>query len=586
MNNKAIQILRSSYKSTDNKIKEEKLLDGQLFYSKANRQLYIGDNSNYNNKSLGEILPIGSANLVPEKNGALRQLSAKNVDSEYEMGENAVSFGEDTSVTSGANNSIAAGKNSTIAGKTSFAFGENLSIKKDNQFVIGKYNDDGGEVASNDGESQSDVKSLFVIGDGDSTNRHNILSVEQGKVTLSDATIHANTGTDGNITINTNNFKMYNSGELTTISLQNNTFLIEGKSSTRSTTVNTLLKAYNNNVDIGPNSTTTIGANTSITASKFDCKCGQVELSGKSIHIQNEVTIDNHIRVGTAGNLDSYLESYNGLKLGHIGESGVIGASIDFITNCPSDCAWGGTIKCTSNQDSNDVSFEFCNNVTAGKADIEVSKCVAQDVNAKNINVQNIDAQNINCTECLHLSNTESDWTGALKNSSIKINKPITNTSFTSWIGMPTYDCDTDKNEGGYLGMGSLNSGKIIAFGYIPTATQPGTGNVGLKQMCWNADENSLTCDIFRANSDIRLKENITPYKLGEKSILDLPTYEFNYKNNGAHTIGCIAQDLQEICPQIVSEGLDGYLRIEESKIVYLLLEEVKKLRSIIERGY
>lgn len=42
-NNKAIQILRSSKNRTHNDIKNEELLDGQLFYSKADKQLHIGD---------------------------------------------------------------------------------------------------------------------------------------------------------------------------------------------------------------------------------------------------------------------------------------------------------------------------------------------------------------------------------------------------------------------------------------------------------------------------------------------------------------------------------------------------------------
>lgn len=86
----------------------------------------------------------------------------------------------------------------------------------------------------------------------------------------------------------------------------------------------------------------------------------------------------------------------------------------------------------------------------------------------------------------------------------------------------------------------------------------------------------------FNISSDERLKENIESYKC-EKSILDLDVKEFDYKNTGEHHIGCIAQDLQKICPEIVHEGDDGYLTIEENKIVYLLLQEVKELKKKIE---
>lgn len=80
----------------------------------------------------------------------------------------------------------------------------------------------------------------------------------------------------------------------------------------------------------------------------------------------------------------------------------------------------------------------------------------------------------------------------------------------------------------------------------------------------------------FTATSDKRLKENIKPYSC-DKSILDLEIKKFDFINGSKNQIGCLAQELQEICPELVQEGEDGYLSIYESKIVYLLLQELKK---------
>lgn len=79
--------------------------------------------------------------------------------------------------------------------------------------------------------------------------------------------------------------------------------------------------------------------------------------------------------------------------------------------------------------------------------------------------------------------------------------------------------------------------------------------------------------------SDSRLKKNIKAFE-PHKSILDLDVVEFDYKDSGHHSIGCIAQDLQKICPEIVHENEEGYLTIDETKITYLVLEEVKALRK------
>ena len=84
----------------------------------------------------------------------------------------------------------------------------------------------------------------------------------------------------------------------------------------------------------------------------------------------------------------------------------------------------------------------------------------------------------------------------------------------------------------------------------------------------------------FDSSSDARLKTNFRPLEL-KKSILDLPIYKFDYIDGRAKdVIGCKAQDLQEICPELVAEDKDGFLSIHETKIVYLLLDEVKKLRE------
>lgn len=92
-----------------------------------------------------------------------------------------------------------------------------------------------------------------------------------------------------------------------------------------------------------------------------------------------------------------------------------------------------------------------------------------------------------------------------------------------------------------------------------------------------------IQAQTFNATSDKRLKENIEPFNC-KKSILDLPIYAFNFKSdeNKIKHVGCLAQDLQEICPELVHENDAGYLSIEENKLIYLLLDEVKKLKAQI----
>lgn len=93
--------------------------------------------------------------------------------------------------------------------------------------------------------------------------------------------------------------------------------------------------------------------------------------------------------------------------------------------------------------------------------------------------------------------------------------------------------------------------------------------------------DGTVEASSYNATSDARLKENFMQFT-PKKSILDLPIYKFDFINGTKNQIGCKAQDLQEICPEIVIENEDGYLSIQESKIVYLLIDEIKKLKSEI----
>lgn len=111
------------------------------------------------------------------------------------------------------------------------------------------------------------------------------------------------------------------------------------------------------------------------------------------------------------------------------------------------------------------------------------------------------------------------------------------------------------------------NSGSARQF-YVSS-----TGNVYANQFNGN----------YYSSSDIRLKENIVPFE-NKKSILDLPIKRFDYINGKKDNIGCIAQDLQKLYPELVTTNEDGYLSIEETKLVYLLIDEVKKLKEEVDK--
>ena len=135
---------------------------------------------------------------------------------------------------------------------------------------------------------------------------------------------------------------------------------------------------------------------------------------------------------------------------------------------------------------------------------------------------------------------------------------------------------DFTVKDGGSTAANATNKGNITADGIIKT--------VSTADNAVDASKGTVKALSFNAVSDKRLKENIVEYS-PNKSILDLPIYSYNFISDEKKTkkIGCLAQDLKEICPEIVKEDDKGYLSIEENKIVYLLLDEIKKLKKRVD---
>lgn len=150
----------------------------------------------------------------------------------------------------------------------------------------------------------------------------------------------------------------------------------------------------------------------------------------------------------------------------------------------------------------------------------------------------------------------------------------IANGFLTTNQGVEIYN-----NEDG-TGVIHLTDGKVGNLAAI-IALNAQNGNISAQS--FNAS-GEITAQSFNALSDKRLKEDVVEYS-PNKSILDLPIYSYNFISDEKKTkkIGCLAQDLKEICPEIVKEDDKGYLSIEENKIVYLLLDEIKKLKKRVD---
>ena len=57
----------------------------------------------------------------------------------------------------------------------------------------------------------------------------------------------------------------------------------------------------------------------------------------------------------------------------------------------------------------------------------------------------------------------------------------------------------------------------------------------------------------------------------------------FDWKDGKGHDTGVIAQDVQEVLPEVVKEREDGTLGVRYEKIIGVLIEAVKELSAELE---
>jgi hypothetical protein len=94
---------------------------------------------------------------------------------------------------------------------------------------------------------------------------------------------------------------------------------------------------------------------------------------------------------------------------------------------------------------------------------------------------------------------------------------------------------------------------------------------------------NGASACAFGSYSDISLKENIEPLPSQLDNIMALKPSEFDFKDGSGHQIGFIAQDMQEVYPDVVSPDENGLLMVTGwSKTEARLVKAIQEQQTII----
>ena len=84
------------------------------------------------------------------------------------------------------------------------------------------------------------------------------------------------------------------------------------------------------------------------------------------------------------------------------------------------------------------------------------------------------------------------------------------------------------------------------------------------------------------SNSDERLKDNIYPIDNALSRVGQIEGVYFNWKEGGDRQVGVIAQEVEKVLPEVVSQDKNSYLSVDYSKIVPLLIGAINEQNAII----
>ena len=140
-------------------------------------------------------------------------------------------------------------------------------------------------------------------------------------------------------------------------------------------------------------------------------------------------------------------------------------------------------------------------------------------------------------------------------------------------IGISTRDLNVAVNASG-VSSGLIQDANGLSLGLTPTfTTVTATGDI-----------------TANTGSDIALKENIINIPNPLEKISKIGGYMFDWKDHGyedvhgkGHDTGILAQEIEEIMPEIVNTRESGMKAVNYMKLIPLLVESIKELKKEVE---
>ena len=110
-----------------------------------------------------------------------------------------------------------------------------------------------------------------------------------------------------------------------------------------------------------------------------------------------------------------------------------------------------------------------------------------------------------------------------------------------------------------------------------------GSGSTGSKMTLASQNGNLLIAGTLTENSDISLKENIKPLKSKLEIISKLNPVSYNKIGQKEKELGFIAQEVEELIPELVFESKEGVKSLAYARMTAVLVKSIQELSAKLE---
>jgi hypothetical protein len=99
----------------------------------------------------------------------------------------------------------------------------------------------------------------------------------------------------------------------------------------------------------------------------------------------------------------------------------------------------------------------------------------------------------------------------------------------------------------------------------------------------WTKTFSTVQASQFLYTSDKRFKDNIETIKRPLQTVQALRWVTWNWKKDGKSDMWFIAQEVEEVLPELVNTNENGYKSVQYANMVWLLVEAVKEQQKQID---